>query len=130
MPLEYKNSCLDNGCNENAECISVQTNSYNCTCKPGFTGDGITCAGTNKIILLYIIKINLFLIFFVLQTLTNAKSQNSVTRELIVQIFLVDFHVDSVLKGTFMVQIQFFVYVRFLFFNCVFHITSFLNNFF
>ena len=31
-------------CDVNAECINTH-GSYNCTCKPGYTGDGINCTG-------------------------------------------------------------------------------------
>ena len=33
-------------CDVNANCNNTQ-GSYHCSCKPGFTGDGITCQGEN-----------------------------------------------------------------------------------
>ena len=33
------------GCDENADCTNSE-GSYSCTCKQGFTGDGVKCQGT------------------------------------------------------------------------------------
>lgn len=30
-------------CSPNAKCVDVPMGAYNCTCKPGFVGDGYTC---------------------------------------------------------------------------------------
>ena len=32
----------DNKCNKNADCTPVG-DSYTCSCKPGYKGDGVTC---------------------------------------------------------------------------------------
>ena len=32
-------------CDKNANCMNTK-GSYSCACKPGFTGDGVTCQGT------------------------------------------------------------------------------------
>jgi len=32
---------------ENGECVSVYEGSFNCACKPGYTGDGYNCTGTH-----------------------------------------------------------------------------------
>ena len=34
---------VDNQCDDHAYCTNTE-GSYNCECKPGYTGDGITCA--------------------------------------------------------------------------------------
>ena len=34
-------------CDENADCVN-SNGSYSCTCKQGFTGDGITCGGKQE----------------------------------------------------------------------------------
>ena len=43
------NECLlgEAMCHNNAACSDVVggENSYNCTCNPGFTGDGTSCVG-------------------------------------------------------------------------------------
>ena len=38
-----------NDCSANADCTNT-VGSFNCTCKPGFTGDGNTCSGINSFI--------------------------------------------------------------------------------
>ena len=38
-----------NNCSANADCTNT-VGSFNCTCKPGFTGDGNTCSGINSFI--------------------------------------------------------------------------------
>ena len=38
-------------CDENAECTNSD-GSYSCTCKQGFTGDGTTCDGKQKAVIL------------------------------------------------------------------------------
>ena len=54
------NECTEGlpGCHADAECINNQ-GSYNCKCKDGLAGDGITCVG-NYWILLYDAWENLF----------------------------------------------------------------------
>ncbi len=37
---------IDN-CSENAMCNNTK-GSFSCSCKPGFSGDGINCAGINN----------------------------------------------------------------------------------
>ena len=39
-------------CHENAACSDVVggENSYNCTCNPGFTGDGTSCVGESHLV--------------------------------------------------------------------------------
>ena len=42
------NECLSdtlNNCHENAQCINTAGN-YTCSCKPGYTGDGVNCIST------------------------------------------------------------------------------------
>lgn len=35
-----------NACSENADCTDLD-GSFNCSCRPGFTGDGQTCSGNH-----------------------------------------------------------------------------------
>ena len=35
---------MTDDCSEYAECVNTE-GSFECVCKPGFTGDGITCDG-------------------------------------------------------------------------------------
>ena len=46
-------------CDENADCIN-NDGSYSCTCKQGFTGDGVSCSGMLYSILFYFYKLPLY----------------------------------------------------------------------
>ena len=37
----------EDNCDEHADCTNTD-GSYSCTCRPGFSGDGLTCEGTIK----------------------------------------------------------------------------------
>ena len=41
-----------NPCDENADCNNSE-GSYSCTCKQGFTGDGVSCSGMLYSLLFY-----------------------------------------------------------------------------
>lgn len=49
-PILDINECEmgENKCSENATCSNL-AGSYSCTCKPGFTGDGMSCVGKTKL---------------------------------------------------------------------------------
>lgn len=48
------NECDEGGndCHENANCTNI-LGSFNCTCKAGYTGDGLKCSGTDNLVHMY-----------------------------------------------------------------------------
>ena len=45
---------MDN-CDENADCINTE-GSFECVCKPGYTGDGLICTGKCRYLFIDIIR--------------------------------------------------------------------------
>jgi hypothetical protein len=41
------NECETGGCHPNASCVD-SPGSFTCDCNPGFTGDGVNCAGIHN----------------------------------------------------------------------------------
>ena len=52
-------SAVLNPCDEKADCSNTD-GSYSCTCKQGFTGDGVSCSGMLYSILFYFYKLPLY----------------------------------------------------------------------
>ena len=61
MPMSTEiDECADaalNNCHENASCSDTD-GSYTCGCNTGFTGDGVTCAGSLLCLLIFDFNLN------------------------------------------------------------------------